>query len=379
MGDEENMRVDPYRVEGDVDYARVVEKFGLEEIDRSVLDRIEEHVGELHYMLKRKVFFAGRDLKWVLDEYEKGNKFFLYTGCSPSGPIHLGHLMVWYFTKWLQDNFGVELYFQFPNEEKFLYKDMEFDEVQKWLEENMLDVAAVGFDPEKTHFLINTEHADLLYKEAVKVAKKITLSSVKSTFGFDDSNNIGSLFYTAMQAVPAFLPSVLKGEKKPCLIPHAVDQDPHFRLSRDVLPKLGFYKPASIQCSFLPPLKGRGKMSTTNSSVSIKATDGPDEVERKIKKYAYSGGRDTLEEHREKGGDPEKDISFQYLRYFFEEDDERLKEVYTSYKEGELTSGELKEYTIEKINSFLSEHQERRRELEGGMDRFLLDREEYNT
>ena len=43
-------------------------------------------------MLRRNIFFAHRDLKWLLDEYEKGNKFFLYTGRSPSGPIHLGHL-----------------------------------------------------------------------------------------------------------------------------------------------------------------------------------------------------------------------------------------------------------------------------------------------
>ena len=45
-------------------------------------------------------------------------------------------------------------------------------------------------------------------------------------------------------------------------------------------------------------------------------------VKRKINKYAFSGGQVTLEEHRKKGGNPEVDVSFQYLRMFFEESDE---------------------------------------------------------
>jgi len=247
-------------------------------------------------MLRRGIFFAHRDFNWIMDEYDKGNKFFLYTGAGPSGPIHLGHILVWYFTKWLQDKFGVELYFQFTDDEKFLYKNMTYEEIQKWTHENMLDVIAVGFDPKKTHFIHDTKHAGLLYPEAIKVAKKITFSNIKASFGFNDSANVGSIFYTSMQTVPAFLPSILKKKNIPCLIPHAVDQDPHFRLTRDVLPKLGYYKPASIQCSFLPPLTGaQGKMSSTEANMSIITTDTPEQVKKKINKYALSGSKETLD------------------------------------------------------------------------------------
>lgn len=34
---------------------------------------------------------------------------------------------------------------------------------------------------------------------------------------------------------------------------------------------------------------------------------------QKINKYAFSGGKETTEEHREKGGDPDIDVSYQYL------------------------------------------------------------------
>lgn len=366
--------VTPWEVKGTVDYDKIVKEFGVSRIDDKLLKRIQKHTGELHHFLRRNIFFAHRDLGFVLDEYEKGNKFFLYTGRAPSGPVHLGHLVPWYFTKWLQDKFGVELWFQFPDEEKFLFKQgLSFESAQKYLYENMLDVIAVGFDPKKTHFLIDTQHANLMYKEAIKVAKHITFSTVKASFGLTDSTNIGAIFYTSMQAVPAFLPSVLKNKNIPCLIPHAVDQDPHFRVSRDVIPKLGHYKPGAIQCRFLPGLGGMekdGKMSSSQESQAILTTDDAKTVKNKINKYAFSGGKDTLEEHRKYGGNPDIDVSYQWLT-FFEEDDAKLKNIYDNYKSGKLLSGELKAILIEKLNTFLAEHQKRREKAKDKIKDFV--------
>lgn len=365
--------VTPWEVKGDIDYGKLIKKFGVSKISNQLLERIEKHAGDLHFMLRRKIFFAHRDINWLLDEYEKGNKFFLYTGRAPSGKVHIGHLLPWIFTKWLQDKFGAELWFQFPDEEKFLFKqNLTLEDTEKYLYENMLDIIALGFKPEKTHFIVDTRDAGLMYKEACKVSKKITFSMVKSSFGLTDQANIGSIFYTSMQAVPAFLPSVLKGKNIPCLIPHAIDQDPHFRLTRDILPKLGYYKPASIQCSFLPPLTGtEGKMSSSEE-YSIFTTDTPKEVEAKIKKYAFSGGQATIEEHRKKGGNPDVDVSYQYLKMFFEPDDRKLQKIHDDYRSGKLLTSELKQILIEKINSFLKEHQKKRQLARKQIGKFLL-------
>jgi len=364
--------VTPYEVSGEIDYDKLINEFGVRKIDENMLNEIKKYTKDLHFMLRRGIFFSYRDLKWLLDEYKKGNKFFLYTGRGPSGPIHLGHLQTWIFVKWLQDKFNADLWFQFTDDEKFLFKDKSYEEIQKWTYDNMLDVIAIGFNPKKTHFLIDTKHAGLMYPEAIKFAKKITFSTVKAAFGFTDSNNIGSIFYTAMQAVPAIIPSVLAKKNIPCLIPLAIDQDPHFRIARDVYPKLGFYKPAIIHGVFLPPLQGAvGKMDTTGEGMAILTTDSPKEVEMKIKKYAFSGGRDSIEEHRKKGGIPEKDISFQYLRMLFEPDDEKLKKIYEEYKSGTMLTSELKMILIEKINAFLREHQKKRKLAEKQVNKFL--------
>lgn len=369
---EKEFKVTPWDVSGNVDYKKLIKKFGVSKIDDKILKKLEKNLGELHFMLKRGIFFAHRDLDFALTEYEKGKNLFLYTGCGPSGPIHIGHAFVWKFTKWLQDKLNIDLWFQFTDDEKFLFKSKSYEEIQKWTYENMLDVIAMGFDPKKTHFLVDTQHADIIYKEAIKVAKKITFSMVKSSFGFNESTNIGSIFYTSVQAVPAFLPSILKKKKIACLIPHAVDQDPHFRLTRDILPKLGHYKPASIQCSFLPPLTGvDGKMSSSKEH-SIFLTDSPKDVERKIKKYAFSGGKETLDEHRKKGGNPDIDVSFQYLRMFFEPDDKKLQQIYEDYKSGKMLTSELKQILIDKINAFLKEHQKKRQLAKKQINKFIF-------
>jgi len=373
MAQKEDFKVTPWEVTGDIDYEKLIKEFGVSKLDDKTLARVKKNAGEVHFMLKRNIFFAHRDLNWLLDEYEKGNKFFLYTGRGPSGKIQLGHMQTWIFTKWLQDKFGVELWFQFTDDEKFLFKEyLSLEETQKWAYENMLDVIAMGFDPKKTHFILDTKHASAIYPLAIKFAKKITFSTAKAAFGFTNESNLGQIFYTSMQAVPAVLPSVIEGKNIPCLIPLAIDQDPHFRVARDVYPRLGFYKPAIIHGMFLPPLTGMsGKMGTTEGS-AIFSTDTPKEVRDKIMKHAFSGGQPTLELQRKRGGNPDIDISFQYLRMMFEPDDKKLKKIHDDYKSGKLLTGELKQILVDKINDFLKKHQTQREKAKKQIDKFLF-------
>lgn len=63
-------------------------------------------------------------------------------------------------------------------------------------------------------------------------------------------------------------------------------------------------------------------MSASSESSSIYMSDTKDGIRRKINKFAFSGGRVTTEEHRLLGGDPEVDVSFQYLTFFLESDEE---------------------------------------------------------
>ena len=372
---EEEMVVTPWTVSGKIDYSRLIEEFGTQPLTEDLLKRIEKHAGGLHLQLRRGLFFSHRDLDWILDLYEAGKRFVLYTGRGPSGPVHIGHLVPWIFTKYLQDVFGSKLFFQMTDDEKFLiHPEFELETSTKFAYDNALDVIATGFDPEKTKIIVDVDSAGILYNLAVRVAKRITFSTVKATFGFTDSSNIGIIFFPAIQAVPCFLETELIGENVPCLIPAAIDQDPYWRVTRDVAPKLGYFKPAQIHCKFLPGLGKGGKMSASLPETCIFTTDLPEEAEKKVKN-AYTGGKPTVEEQRRCGADPTICPIYYYDYYLFEEDDAKLKATFEKCKSGELLCGEHKAALAQKVKRFLKDHQKKREKAKNVLNQFLFKNE----
>ena len=270
--------------------------------------------------MKEKYSSATETLDTVLDLYDKGIKFVLYTGRGPSGPVHIGHLVPWIFTLHIQQKFNTRLYFQLTDDEKFLIDDdANLKETRKYSYENALDLIALGFKPENTFIIYDTEDIDLLYDITLEVAKRITYSTARSSFGFQDSTNIGWVFWPAIQAAPCFIHKKLTGENVPALIPAAIDQDPYWRVTRDIAQKLGYYKPAQIHCRFLPGLGAGGKMSASMPETSIFTIDPPDVVKKKIWN-AFTGGKGTAAEQRKTGADPTVCSIFQYYFYLFEED-----------------------------------------------------------
>ena len=360
--------VTPWHVEGDIDYDKLIKQFGTQKISNELLSKLQKITGEDHFMLRRGVFFSHRDLNLILENYEKGKEFFLYTGRGPSGHTHIGHLIPWVFAKWLQDKFHVDMYFLLTDDEKFFAKqDLSLDQTTNFALENALDFIALGFKPENTKIIVNTKNIKTLYPIAAQVAKKINFSNTKAVFGFTNDTNLGMIFYTCLQSAPCFI------EDKQVLIPLGVDQDPHFRITRDIAPKINKTKPALIHNIMIPSLLGPGgKMSASDEKSTIYTTDSPEVVKKKINKYAFSGGQPDIDEHRKIGGDPDIDVSYQYLRIFFEQDDSKLKKVYDDYKSGKMLTGELKSILIEKINEFLSLHQEKREEARKNIDDYLL-------
>lgn len=132
-------------------------------------------------------------------------------------------------------------------------------------------------------------------------------------------------------------------------------------MTRDAAPKLGFLKPALIHSTFIPALQGaQTKMSGSDAASSIYLTDSPEEIKNKIMKYAFSGGRATLEEHRKYGGNCDIDISYQYLSFFLE-DDGKLEEIRNAYTKGELLSGDVKKELVGVVEKIVGGHQARRR------------------
>ena len=165
---EENaeMVVNPWDVAGEIDYTKLIEKFGSQEIDAALLARIESaikkigKVDTLHPWIRRSIFFSHRDMNKILDCVESGKPFYLYTGRGPSSAaMHLGHLVPFMMTRWLQEAFDVPLVVQMTDDEKYLWKgvyndgDDNLDHYRGLTIENAKDIIACGFIKEKVRRL----------------------------------------------------------------------------------------------------------------------------------------------------------------------------------------------------------------------------------
>eukprot|EP00842_Homolaphlyctis_polyrhiza_P003496 jgi/Hompol1/4147/HPOL_003494-RA len=402
-------KIDPWTVEGAtvdgklqaIDYDRLIADFGTKPIDEQLLARFERLTGEKpHTFLRRGLFFSHRhvsvypslhqpvsvgvslllEFNIILDKYEQGKPFFLYTGRGPSsGSMHVGHMVPFIFCKWLQDVFKAPLVIQLTDDEKFLFKqELKLEEANKFAVENAKDIMSFGFDPERTFIFSNLDYmSSAFYKNVVRISKTITTSVSKATFGFNDSDNVGKLHFVSVQAAPSFsntFPQIFgpKGDV-PCLIPCAIDQDPYFRLTRDVASKLKYPKPALLHSKFFPALQGPGtKMSASNPNSAIYISDTPAQIKNKINKHAFSGGQATAELHAQLGGDTEVDVSYQYLRFFLD-DDVEIVEIEKAYRSGAMSTGQLKQRCIAVVQDIVKKVQDRRKLITDDVVKSFMD------
>ncbi|KAI5186897.1 tryptophanyl-tRNA synthetase [Nematocida homosporus] len=361
MDDNTNQTITPWeitssKVEEEIDYSKIIDQFGCQPFS---VDMARKHELD-HILFRRGLVFAHRDFIATIEAARKGEEIYLYTGRGPSSTsMHLGHAVPFLLCKYLQDKFGCNLVIQMTDDEKYIWKDITLEESVRYGRENAKDIAAFGFDPKKTFIFSNVNYAHRFVANTLKIEKSIMLKDFIKVFGFTDSVKVGQVCFPSKQMAPCYpssFPELLNKNAR-CLIPCSIDQDPYFRLARDIANKLNAVKPATVYTYFLPALQGMGtKMSASSTSSSIYLNDTPAEIKKKINKHAFSGGRDTLEEHRRLGGNPTVDVAYQYLRFFLS-DDALLKQYEEGYKNGTIMSGEMKKLCIATVQEFIKEFQ----------------------
>jgi len=272
--------------------------------------------------------------------------------------MHVGHLIPFLFTKWLQDVFDCPLVIQIADEEKAAFKKLNFQDIYKRGFENAKEIISCGFNPKKTFIFSNRDYRfnQTVYESFAHDMKMITpVRELQKIFGLNEESTVAMYDWPIYQSAAAFYqayPHIFKGQPAHCLVPYAIDQDPYFRLARDLATKMNLIKPCSIMCTFIQPLSGNsGKMSSSAGTDSTLFLNDPEKVLRdKVMKHCFSGGggNGTLEDHKKFGGNPDVDIAYQYLRYF-ENNDEVLKDIHDKFKKGEMTCYEIKKIMVDRL------------------------------
>ncbi len=366
-------RVTPWEVSGKIDYDNLIKEFGLRPMKflPKVFDKLS--------LFRRGIVFAHRDFKRIIESIENKKKFVMMTGLMPSGKFHIGHKIIADQIIFYQ-SLGAKIYLAVADIEAYLTRNPNMKELRNTaIKEYLCNYIALGLKPKNCDFYFQSQRskdgkkANAYYSLANLLGRHATFNEFRALYGDISPGKMVSSLLQASDMLHAQLPEF--ENSIPVIVPVGADQDPHLRIARDISQRIKIHKFIQLSSTynkFVPGLKGiETKMSSSDPNSYIALTDTPEIVAMKIKKHAFSGGKGSLAEHRKIGGNPDVDISYQYLRLFFEPDDKKLKKIYDDYKSGTLLTGELKEYLIKKINTFLKEHQKKLKQAEKQVDKFL--------
>ena len=352
------MIMDPWSSQT-VDYKKIIKEFGVSEISDDIRQFVVETAKSKNVNSKwftHNIIFSHRDFDKFIDAHKRGESIAILTGVKPSGEFHFGTKQVIQELIMFQKLFNAKTYYCVADFEAYADNGKWIDETSETAVSNVADVLALGLDPNNA-YIYRQSMEPIVQKFAYYFSRKITNATFRALYG----DKSFSLYLSALTQIGDILlpQSDEHSGPKHVLVPVGIDQDPHLRLTRDVAEKNGFITPSSTYHYFMKSLDGSQKMSKRNPDSMLTLSDSDDDIKRKISK-ALTGGRDTVHEQKEKGGQPEKCMVYE-LSYYHVENIDELESRRQKCKSGELTCGECKKEIISKLITFMNKHREKKK------------------
>ncbi|HWQ63785.1 MAG TPA: tryptophan--tRNA ligase [Methanospirillum sp.] len=394
-----------------VDIERLHTEFGIERIETAVSD-----LPDLPYFMKRGIVFGHRDYGQIVKAIVNHDPFHILTGFMPSGHPHLGHLMVMKEVVWHVEQ-GGNGYICVADREAHAVRNLSWEQCKKFGDEYLSCLFALGYEGETYQQSQNRVVQDLAFEASTKV----NFSEMSAIYGFTPETDIGHAMSVLTQVSDILYPQV-DDEPAPTVVPAGLDQDPHVRLTRGIAHKLrmftvedrdthisirskeapkeamdavqkafkgskryeghidvtgvphdivaktiraieranggyGFVTPSATYHRFMPGLTG-GKMSSSVPESIIGFYEDDKVVNKKIMS-ALTGGRMTLQEQKELGGEADKCPIYLLNLFHMVSDDTELAEIHRRCKAGELMCGQCKKDTAARVLAFLSDFREK--------------------
>ena len=340
--------IDPWGTELVEDYTKLLKDFGLEAFDGKMLEKFPKP----NTLMRRFAVFGGTDLTRIAAVIKNKKPFYALTGIMPSSEkIHFGTKSVIENMKYFQQR-GAKTYLLIADLEASATRGITLEEGRKRaLNFHIPAYIALGLDPKKTNFYFQSEN-NWVRNIAYEFSKKVTLNEFRAVYGQPEPARIMS---ATLQIGDILFPQ--KDKPMPGIIPVGADQTPHMRLTRDVVrrtKKYGFVPPSGIYHKFTPSLDGKVKMSKSSPSAMISIPEDVKSAQKKIKE-ALTGGRETAEIQRKKGGQPEKCMIFEMYKQHLMDNDKELQKIYNDCVSGKMLCGEDKEIACKKLELFMKD------------------------
>lgn len=315
-------------------------------------------------------------------------KNIILTGDRPTGKLHLGHYVGSLKSRLdLQAKGGYDNFYIMLADAQALTDN--FGNVQK-VKDNvlqvMLDYLAVGLDPTKVTFFIQSEVSELTeftfyYMNLVTLARLERNPTVKEELKSKEfKNNIpmGFLTYPVSQTadITAFNATIVPvGDDQLPMIEQAREIVRSFNnLYGDTLVEPKAVLPENENCYRLVGIDGKAKMSKSLGNC-IYLSDEPEEIRAKV----FSMYTDPDHVHVEDPGKVEGNVVFTYLDVFSKPEDfekylpeyKNLDELKAHYTCGGLGDMKIKKFLNNILQDLIKPIRERRKELEKDTDKIF--------
>jgi len=350
-------KVDPWEMTQVKDYAKLVRDFGI----RGFED-FQRRFEYLRYV-RRGIIFGQRDFNLIVDAIDHGRPYAMMTGLMPSGCFHLGHKMVADEIIWFQ-GLGAQTYICAADVESYLMRDVQFDEAwETAIQDYLANYFALGLKKDNLHFWFQSDYVNPYYRLRDMASKRVTFNELKAIYGDLSPSKITSALTQVADILHPQLPEF--GGPKPTVVPVGADQDPHIRLTRDIASRLNAKRgsrrdmrcvaPSATYHKFMSGLTG-DKMSSSDPKTHISLTEQPKKAAKKVLS-AKTGGRETVQLQRKKGGEPDKCVIYELYLYHLIDDEAELSRIYHECRSGKLLCGQDKKDCARLVERFLSKHQ----------------------
>ncbi|ELP84212.1 tryptophanyl-tRNA synthetase, cytoplasmic, putative [Entamoeba invadens IP1] len=327
-----------------IDYTKVASTLQINTISSDHLSRLEKLSGKpLHQFLRRGFYYSEIDFEEVITALEQKKPVYVFLQKLPSKEFSLSDYVDFALAKYLQETFGVKVVVQLLDDIVVLNRSATIQEVAKLVTETTKNVIACGFDAKNTLIFNDYNSFGKMYRTVTTIEKAMAFDVVKPFYSFENSDNIGKLSSPAIIAAGMFCGQFEEkiGSEATCVVIENIKNGQFIKIVRDIAQAIGAQKPAALFRKNVPLLTGVAKFEECTKMNAILMNDTEKEVERKINKVAFSGGRDTMEEHRKLGGQCDIDIPFNYIN-IFSDDDTLVKDTFDQYSTGKMLSGEIK-------------------------------------
>lgn len=312
-------------------------------------------------------------------------KNIILTGDRPTGHLHLGHFVGSLKNRIkLQNEGNYDKMYVFIADSQALTDN--FDNPKKVREnvrEVMLDYLAVGLDPEKVTFFIQSMIPELTeytfyFMNLVTVSRLMRNPTVKGEMqqkGMEESIPSGFLNYPVSQAADITLFNTT-------LVPAGVDQEPMIEQTNEIVRKFNsiygetlneckILLPENDICKRLPGLDGNAKMSKSLGNC-IYLSDTEEELRQKVMSMYTDPNHIRVEDP----GNVEGNTVFTYLDALCNDEHfakylpeyKNLDELKDHYKRGGLGDVKIKKFLFNVLNEELKPIREKRIELAKNMD-----------